>query len=56
MIDLTLDKIKRIKNFNLLTSKPVLYACNVNENDAAKGNNFTKTIFTKLALKIVTQS
>jgi GTP-binding protein YchF len=47
LADLTLDKIKRIKNFNLLTSKPVLYACNVNENDAAKGNNFTKTIFDK---------
>ena len=51
LADLTLDKIKRIKNFNLLTSKPVLYACNVNENDAAKGNNFTKTIFDKASVE-----
>ena len=51
LADLTLDKIKRIKNFNLLTSKPVLYACNVNENDAAKGNSFTKTIFDKASVE-----
>ena len=51
LADLTFDKIKRIKNFNLLTSKPVLYACNVNENDAAKGNNFTKTIFDKAGVE-----
>ena len=51
LADLTLDKIKRIKNFNLLTSKPVLYACNVNENDAAKGNSFTKTIFDKAGVE-----
>ncbi len=41
------DKIKQFKHFNLLTSKPVLYVCNVNENDAASGNVFTKTIFEK---------
>ena len=51
LADLTFEKIKRIKNFNLLTSKPVLYACNVNENDAAKGNNFTKTIFDKAGVE-----
>ena len=51
LADLTLDKIKRTKNFNLLTSKPVLYACNVNENDAAKGNKFTKTIFDKAGVE-----
>ena len=37
----------RIKTFNLLTSKPVLYACNVSEDDACNGNNFTKNIFDK---------
>ena len=37
----------RIKTFNLLTSKPVLYACNVNEDDAPNGNNFTRNIFDK---------
>jgi ribosome-binding ATPase YchF (GTP1/OBG family) len=28
----------------LLTAKPVLYVCNVNEEDAAKGNNFSDKI------------
>ena len=41
------DEMTRIKTFNLLTSKPVLYACNVNEDDASNGNNFTKNIFDK---------
>ena len=41
------EEIIRIKTFNLLTSKPVLYACNVNEDDASNGNNFTKNIFDK---------
>ena len=48
---LTDDKLKRIKTFNLLTSKPLLYACNVNENDAAKGNNFTKNVFDKASIE-----
>ncbi len=51
LANLTYDKKKRIKNFNLLTSKPVLYACNVNENDAAIGNSFTKTIFDKAGVE-----
>ena len=41
------EEMARIKTFNLLTSKPVLYACNVNEDDASDGNNFTKNIFDK---------
>jgi len=41
------EEMTRIKTFNLLTSKPVLYACNVNEDDASNGNNFTKHIFDK---------
>ena len=41
------EEMARIKTFNLLTSKPVLYACNVNEDDAFNGNNFTKNIFDK---------
>ncbi len=51
LASLTLDKIKRIKTFNLLTSKPILYACNVNENDAAIGNKLTKTIFDKAGVE-----
>ena len=41
------EEMTRIKTYNLLTSKPVLYACNVNEDDASNGNNFTKNIFDK---------
>ena len=41
------EKNKRIKNFNLLSSKPILYVCNVSEADAAYGNNLSKTIFEK---------
>ena len=41
------EEMTRIKTFNLLTSKPVLYTCNVNEDDASNGNNFTKNIFDK---------
>ena len=47
LVDLTDEEIKKIKTFNLLTSKPVLFACNVNEDDAANGNDFTKKIFDK---------
>ena len=41
------DKHKRIKHFNLLSSKPILYVCNVSEEDAASGNNLSNTIFEK---------
>ena len=41
------EKHKKIKNFNLLSSKPILYVCNVSEEDAAYGNNLSKTIFEK---------
>ena len=47
LVDLTDEEIKKIKTFNLLTSKPVLYACNVNEDDASNGNDFTKKISDK---------
>jgi len=32
------------KPFNLLTSKPVIYVCNVDEASAANGNNFSKLV------------
>ena len=41
------EKHKKIKNFNLLSSKPILYVCNVSEADAASGNNLSETIFEK---------
>ena len=47
LANLTDEEKTRIKTFNLLTSKPVLYACNVSEDDASSGNNFTKNIFEK---------
>ncbi len=31
----------------LITAKPVLYVCNVNEEDAAKGNALSETVFAK---------
>ena len=51
LIDLSDEEIKKIKTFNLLTSKPILYACNVNEDDASSGNNFTKNIFDKAEIE-----
>ncbi len=38
---------KQYKMLQLLTAKPVLYVCNVDENSAAIGNNFSKKIFAK---------
>lgn len=35
---------KIIKAFQLLTAKPVLYVCNVEEGSAATGNNFSKQV------------
>ena len=47
------EKVKQYKNFNLLTSKPILYVCNVNENDAASGNVLLNPYMKKLKMKIV---
>ncbi len=47
LANLTDEEKTKLKTFNLLTSKPVLYACNVGEDDASNGNNFTKNIFDK---------
>ncbi|KAB0679813.1 redox-regulated ATPase YchF [Aureimonas leprariae] len=33
-----------LKGLNLLTSKPVLYVCNVAETDAASGNDYSKAV------------
>jgi len=38
------DEEKAFKGLQLLTSKPVLYICNVSEDDAAEGNDFTKLV------------
>ena len=41
------DAYKQYKMLQLLTSKPVLYVCNVDENSAAEGNEFSKRVFEK---------
>lgn len=40
------DDLLILKGLNLLTSKPVLYVCNVAESDAAKGNEHTEAVAT----------
>ncbi|MCD8562582.1 MAG: redox-regulated ATPase YchF [Alphaproteobacteria bacterium] len=37
------------KQMGLMTSKPILYVCNVNEADAAQGNDFSKKVFAHAA-------
>ncbi len=38
------EDLKLLKSLNLLTSKPVLYVCNVAEGDAASGNSQTEAV------------
>jgi GTP-binding protein YchF len=38
-VELTDSEVPLVKDLHLLTSKPVLYACNVNEEDMSKGGN-----------------
>ncbi|MFZ1813601.1 MAG: redox-regulated ATPase YchF [Rhizobiaceae bacterium] len=38
------EGIRILKSLNLLTSKPVLYVCNVDEADAANGNDWTQKV------------
>ena len=45
--ELEKDASKLYKSLNLLTSKPVLYVCNVEEASAAKGNAFSEKVFAK---------
>ena len=41
------DAIKAYKMLQLLTTKPVLYVCNVDEDSAATGNAFSEKVFAK---------
>lgn len=43
-IEVSEDERKRFDMLQLLTSKPVLYVCNVDEGDAAEGNAHTQTV------------
>ena len=38
------DEVRILKGLNLLTSHPVLYVCNVDEGDAATGNDQTRRV------------
>lgn len=42
--DLTEDDLPILQTLHLITAKPVLYVCNVNEDDASAGNDFTKRV------------
>lgn len=41
------DAYKEYRMLQLLTSKPVLYVCNVDENSASTGNEFSQAVFAK---------
>tara|TARA_B100000575_G_scaffold98644_1_gene78724 strand:- start:42908 stop:43999 length:1092 start_codon:yes stop_codon:yes gene_type:complete len=43
-LSMDLDEMKFVKDLNLLTLKPILYVCNVSEEDLKQGNNFTNRV------------
>jgi GTP-binding protein YchF len=43
------EEAKALQRAQLLTAKPVLYVCNVDEGDAASGNALSKRVFDKAA-------
>ena len=45
LVDVKPEERKAFDMLNLLTSKPVLYVCNVEEASADKGNSFTARVF-----------
>lgn len=47
MADLTPEEEIPYKRLQLITSKPVLYVCNVDEDSAATGNEFSEKVFEK---------
>ena len=49
VVELSDDEKPVFKQFMLLTSKPVLYVCNVEESSAATGNSFSEKVAAKAA-------
>ena len=49
LAELTPEQREPYRQLNLLTQKPVLYACNVDEASAASGNRFSKAVEEKAA-------
>ena len=47
MLDVSKEDLSAFEALNLLTSKPVLYVCNVDEASAATGNAFTEAVKAK---------
>jgi len=43
------EEARVLEQAQLLTAKPVLYVCNVNEEDAANGNDYSARVFAKAA-------
>ncbi len=43
-VEVDKDEDKYFKQLQLLTAKPILYVCNVNEEDAAKGNDLSQKV------------
>ena len=41
------DEVRRMNFMQLITAKPILYVCNVAEEDVINGNSFSKLIFEK---------
>lgn len=46
-VDIPKDEQKALKQLQLLTSKPIMYVCNVSEEDVATGNALSQLIETK---------
>jgi len=44
LVEISAEEEKDFRGLNLLTSKPILYVCNVDEASAATGNAFSKTV------------
>lgn len=44
LVDVSEDEANVFRTFGLLTSKPVLYVCNVSEEDAAEGNEWSRSV------------
>ena len=47
LVERTVDEDKMFKGLGLLSSKPVLYVCNVEEGAADKGNEFSARVFVR---------
>ena len=39
------EEMKTVRQLQLLAAKPVLYVCNVSEEDAAEGNHHSAAVF-----------